>query len=508
MSVTAETLDLVKVAQTNSADDLLKSFVQPASATVGLQAYNLEAPSKKLYPVLTPLRNLLPRVSGGFSIQANWKAVTDINVGNVRAGVGEGLRGGIITHAQSEYLAAFRGFGLENNVTFEANYAAKNYEDVKALAVTTLLQAVMIQEERLILGGNTSVALGTTPTPTTATATTGGTIAAATYNVVCVALTLQAYLDMVGVNNGGIGVTFSNLTATVPGQITRTNAGGGTSTFGGGSARPSSAASQATTGSTSTISASVTPVSGAFGYAWFVGTSGNERLQAVTSINSVLLTSLTNSTNQLLSAIPGGIVTDFSTSTLDFDGLLTQAVKSGSNAPIITQATGTAGTGSGLTADNAGGILEFEQMFATFYSRYRLSPTKIYVAPQELINIAKKVIQGSGAPLLQLISKAEEVTTVQAGMKIGSYVNKVTGDLVPVIVHPNMPAGTVFFFTETLPYPLADTPYVARMLMRQDYYQLEWPLVTRRYDYGVYADGVLQHYAPFSMGLITNIGNS
>jgi len=507
MSNTEETLDLVKVAQ-SSSDELLKSFVQPSSSTSGLQAYNLEAPSKKLYPVLTPLRNLLPRVSGGFAIQANWKAITDVNVNNVRAGVGEGLRGGIITHAQSEYLAAFRGFGLENNVTFEANYAAKNYEDVKALAVTTLLQAVMIQEERMILGGNNSVALGTTPTPSTTTATTGGTIAAATYSVVCVALTLQAYLDMVGVNNGSIGSTFSNLTSLVPGQITRTNAGGGTSVFGGGSAKPSTAASQVTTGSTSTLSATVAAVTGAVGYAWFVGASGSEKLQAVTSINSVALSSVLNSTNQALSAIAGGASTDFSTSSLDFDGMLSQAFKTGSNATIITQANGTAGTGTGLTADNAGGIVEFEQMFASLYSKYRLSPTRIYVAPQELINIAKKVIQGSGAPLLQLISSIDETTTIRAGAKIGSYVNKVTGDVVPIIVHPNMPAGTVFFFTETLPYPLADTPYVARMLLRQDYYQLEWPLVTRRYDYGVYADGVLQHYAPFSMGIINNIGNA
>lgn len=507
MSITSETIELAKTAQ-SKPDELIKSFVQPGTATTGLQAYNLEAPSKKLYPVLTPLRNLLPRITGGYSTQANWKAITDINVQNVRAGVGEGLRGGIIQHAQSEYLAAFRGFGLENNVTFEAAYAANGYEDVKALAVMSTLQATMVQEERTILGGNTSLALGTTPTPTTATATTGGTLAAATYNVVCVALTLQAYLDMVGANNGGIGVTFSNLTALVPGQITRTNAGGGTSVFGGGSARPSTAASQVTTGSTSTISASVTPVNGAVGYAWFVGTAGNERLQTVTSINSVLLTSLTNSTNQLLSAIPGGAATDFSTSSLDFDGLLTQAFKPGSNSTIITQATGVAGTGTGLTADNAGGIVEFEQMCVQLYNRYRLSPSVIYVAPQELVNISKKVIQGSGAPLLQLISQVGDKTVIMAGTKVGTYLNKVTGDVIPVVVHPNMPAGTVFFYSQSVPYPMSGVTTVARMLLRQDYYQLEWPLVQRRYDYGVYFDGVLQHYAPFSMGIITNIANA
>jgi hypothetical protein len=49
---------------------------------------------------------------------------------------------------------------------------------------------------------------------------------------------------------------------------------------------------------------------------------------------------------------------------------------------------------------------------------------------------------------------------------------------------------------------------VTQMLMRQDYYQLEWPLVSRKYEYGVYADGVLQCYAPFSLGVINNIANA
>lgn len=503
-NITQETIELAKSAQSNP-DDLIKSFVQPGTATTGLQAYNLEAPAKKLFPVLTPLRNMMPRDTGGFAIQANWKAITNINVANMRAGVAEGLRGGRINHEQSEYLAAFRGFGLENDVTFEAGYAAKGYEDVKALAVTSTLQALMIQEERTILGGNTSLAMGTTPTPTTATATTGGTIAAATYNVICVALGLQAYLDMVGANNGGIGQIFDPATSAVPGQITRTNAGGTTTIFGGGNAQQSAAASQATTGSTSTLSATVARVSGAVGYAWFVGTAGNERLQTVTSINSVTLTALVG-TGQLASAIPGGAA-DRSTSAVDFDGLLVQAFKPGSNATIIAQPTGVAGTGTPLTADGAGGIVEFEQLFVNMYNRYRLSPSVIMVSSQELINISKKVISGSGAPLLQLFREIDGPTTIVAGTKIGSYMNKVTGDVVPVVVHPNMPAGTILFYTQNVPYPMSGVPSVARMLLRQDYYQLEWPLQQRKYDYGVYFDGVLQHYAPFSMGIITNIAN-
>ena len=47
---------------------------------------------------------------------------------------------------------------------------------------------LMIQEENMLLGGNCSVDLGTTPTPTVSNAGTGGSIGAATYNVICVAL--------------------------------------------------------------------------------------------------------------------------------------------------------------------------------------------------------------------------------------------------------------------------------------------------------------------------------
>lgn len=501
---TAETIELLKAAQ-NQPDDIIKSFVNPGSATTGLQAYNLEAPSKKMYPVLTPLRNSIPRVSGGFAIQANWKAITGINVGNQRAGVSEGQRGGVINHQLKEFFAAFRGFGLENNVTFEANYASKNFEDVKALAVQQTLEGTMIQEERLILGGNTSVSLGTTPTPA-AVAGAGGSLADATYSVICVALGLQAYLDTVGVNNGSIGEYFDAASAAVPGQITRTNADGSTDSFGGGSARKSAAASVAITGASGAgkISATVAAVPGAVGYAWYVGAAGSEKLVACTSINSVVITAAAGAGAQAAADLSAA---DHSTSSLDFDGLLYQAVKPGSNAYIKIMPTGTAGAGTPLTSDGAGGIAEFEEAFVNFYNRYRLSPTTIYVSSQELVNITKKIVANGGAPLLRLTTDAANQGTIQAGVVVGEYLNKVMGVKVPLRVHPNLPAGTVLFHTDRLPYPMANVGNVVQMNMRQDYYQLEWPLRTRKYEYGVYADGVLQHYAPFALGIITNIAN-
>lgn len=503
-----DALDAIKAAQSkalNDNQDLNKSFTQPnGDPTQGLQAYDLEKPSKKFYPVLTPLRNSIARVTNGFATQANWKVISGINVNNQRAGVSEGRRGGVIQHRSDDYFASYRAYGLENSVTFEADYAAKNFEDVKALAVQQTLEATMIEEERLILGGNTSLALGTTATPALAGATTGGTLAAATWSVICVALGSQAYLDVVGINNGSIGQQFG-ADASVPGKITRQNADGTVETFGGGSAQKSTAATVATTGATGSITATVTPKVGAVGYAWYLGAAGSERLIAVSTINSVVLTTAPVGTEQLASELNAE---DNSVSTLDFDGLLVQAFKPNSNAYIKVMPTGTAGVGTPLTSDGAGGVVEFEEAFENFYRKYRLSPDVIYVSTQELLSITTLIIKNGGAPLLHLNVDANNPASLQAGVVVGSYQNKITGTRVPLRIHPNLAAGTIFMFTSRLPYPLANVGNVVQMKMRRDYHQIEWPLRTRRYEYGVYADGVLQHYAPFSMGVITNIAKS
>ena len=245
-------------------------------------------------------------------------------------------------------------------------------------------------------------------------------------------------------------------------------------------------------------------VAGAVGYAWYVGAAGSEKLVACTSINSVVITAAADAGAQAAADLAAA---DHSTSSLDFDGLLYQAVKPGSNAYIKIMPTGTAGAGTPLTSDGAGGIAEFEEAFVNFYNRYRLSPTTIYVSSQELVNITKKIVANGGAPLLRLTTDAANQGTIQAGVVVGEYLNKVMGVKVPLRVHPNLPAGTVLFHTDRLPYPMANVGNVVQMNMRQDYYQLEWPLRTRKYEYGVYADGVLQHYAPFALGIITNIAN-
>ena len=70
-----------------------------------------------------------------------------------------------------------------------------------------------------------------------------------------------------------------------------------------------------------------------------------------------------------------------------------------------------------------------------------------------------------------------------------------------------MPAGTILFDTRTVPYPLSGVGNLVQVKTRREYQAVDWPVTTRRYEAGVYADEVLQHFFPTALGIITNIGN-
>lgn len=501
MSATNETLELIKQSRGAPSAELLKAWTQSGSAISGITAYDLEAPSKKLYPVITPLRNEIPRVSGKGGIQANWRSVTGINTTGVRAGVSQGNRAGVITTTTSDNNAAYKGYGLEDSVTFEADYAAEGFEDVKALAVEGLLRATMIAEEKIILGGVSSYPLGNTPTPTLTTANTGGSVTGNIgFGVGCVALTLDAFLN-------------GSLAGGIPQTITRTNADGSTDTVNGGTARPSSQANitTAVSSNVSTVSASVTSVVGAVAYAWYWGAnSGNLTLGAITTINSVLITaSATGNASQAGGNFQALTAADKSADSLVFDGLLTFASQSSLGSTQVTQATGTPGTGTPLTADGAGGIVEIDTMLKSMWDNYRLSPDTMWVNSQEMKNIAAKILQGSQTAAQRFVFDANQ-GMVAGGVMVRQYLNKFAmngATVLDIKLHPNMPAGTILFTTKKLPYPLSNVTNILQMRMRRDYYQIEWPVTTRKYTYGVYADGVLQNYFAPSQAIITNIGN-
>ncbi len=462
--------------------------------STGLVAYDLQAPAKQLFPVLTPLRNVIPRVPGGIGTATNWKRVTGINTLALRGFVPEGTRNGVVTTAVDDKSASYKALGLEDSVTFEAELAGQGFENVRATQAQRLLWATMIEEELADLGANLSVTLGTPTAPTVSVVDGGGTIAddAGGYVVRVVALTLHGYLA-------------SSLANGVVGLVSVTPADGSTPfTYGGGSSLPSDPTNSGAVanGGDSAIQAYTPIVAGAVAYAWYVGAhDGNVTLQAITLINSVELTSLAT-THQNVTAITA----DNSKNTLGYDGILYHAWTSGSGAYIKNLATGTPGSGTGLTSDGVGGIVEIDEALESLWENYKLTPTMIYVNVQEAKNITKKVLASSGMTYNVSLTAGQELT---AGAVVMRYLNKfgMGNTVVPIRVHPYLPAGTMTGLCEQLPYPINGVPNVFEKRLRRDYYQIEWPLRTRKYESGVYFDGVLAHYYPPSMFVITNIAD-
>jgi hypothetical protein len=490
-------------------DDMKKSV----TISTGLTYYDLRAPALNLFPTVTPLRNSIPRLQRDHpGDSAHWKTV-DNTIGSGQPYMGwvpEGQRSASMSYRTSNHSLSYMTLGEEDSLTEEARFAAQGFEDEDALVQLRLLLRTFIKEEAAILGGNQSLALGTPSTPVVSTVTTGGSLAVGTYSVIVVALTQEGYLN-------------SSIANGVAQSLAITGNDGQSYTLNGGSSNKSSSGSVVTTGTTSTISATATPIAGAVAYAWYASTpAGSEKLQAITTVNSVALTAITT-TNQAVSAITA----DCSTNTnYAYDGMLTWGLKqSGYYAnPYVnymatsTAAAGISGTGTPLTASYRGSVTQVDTMFQTMWNTALLSPTVGYLNSQELLNVTNKVLAGgsSTAPLVRYYTEMDqsggmEYKLTAAGV-VSYYYNPFTPDggvRIPLNIHPYLAPGTMLFWAENLPpwYVSNAVPECAVMQTRQDYYAEVWPKTTRAQFYGVYTQEVMAMYVPFSMGIITNIGN-
>jgi hypothetical protein len=522
--ITQETLAAFRKALSAPSDDIAKAI----STGTGLVAFDLQAPAKNLYPVITPLRNVIPRVGGGTGTATNWRQVNAI-IGSGFDAMGwvpEGQRSGQMSYSTSNRSATYVTIGEEDAATYEAIAAGQHFEDIQARMTFRLLQKMMLKEEMAILGGNAGgsnggVSLGTPATPLLSAQTNASsTLSTATYYVQVVALTLEGFQNAGGTAlNTVAGSANSAVTAAslIPTQKTVTGADGRTYTLSGGSSNISALSSgQAITSGTNALAATVTAVQGAVAYAWFLGTTnaaGNGTLQAITTINSVVISAPLVSGTQPASQITAD---NSYNPSYAYNGLLTTALASGSNAYVNVMATGTGGVGTPLTASGRGSVVEIDTMFQTMWNNFELSPTVLYVNAQELRNITTKVLSNSSGPLLRYeradSAEAGGEYQITASGTIAYYYNPfaLNGGLrIPVRIHPRVPPGTLIGWAENLPiqYQSNEVPNVAEVKTRMDYYQIDWPIVTRQRQVGVYAEAVLAVYAPFAMGVITNIGN-
>lgn len=492
---------------------------QGISTQSGLNFYFLEEQAKTIYPVYYPLLASVPRtlpMYGGRRVggpAVNWKAIVGINNGGYPA-ISEGNRNAAMKFTERDFSANFKYLGQDDFVTFQAEFAGLGFDDNLSLSMAATLNQSLNDEERMILFGNEGTAsggngfqLGTCGT----VAITGPTAGAGVPNgsqiyVACIALTgwgvtLGANVtDNSGVQNG------------VQLPFVRTSMNGAQDTINGGTSAYSAIAGPSTAATTAsgTFKATVTAISGAMGYAWYVGSSNSYAalfFYSMTSAPTVTITSIPTAPAQALNATTtvGAFTTDNSANALDFCGETTISFAKGGYWKDLG--------GANLTANGDGTIAEFDAFQDYMWSKYKIPLNKIWLGGT-LINSVTNKISGTGVAnnVQRFNATMDQKGNISGGMRANNYLIKYgprAGDAAPIDTHPWLPAGVIFFELLENPYPAAanSIPAVRRMVTLEDRFGILWPYTTLQHQYGVYVFETMQHYIPFGMGMLTGVGN-
>jgi hypothetical protein len=466
---------------------------QGMTTGLGMVFYDLRPPAYLLFPLNTPLRNSIPRsgpVNAGAGTAAHWKAYLNPNATGNFAGVAEGQRNAFLSFQEKDYTAAYKELGQESFTTFTGQFAGEGFTDPMADAQTMVLNAIMLSEEGMILGGNTSLSLGAPAAPVATLLTAASGLASSTnVSAMVVAITPFGWAMQ-----GGLAAVAAGLTP----SLTRANADG-TSTVVSGGISPVSPASNvvATSSGHEQVSFTVAPVKGAVAYAWFINvtdasapTTANSKLQAITNCCTFTLATVPSGSGQTAAAT--GLSTDNSTNALAFDGLLTIAANSGTWVDL---------GGMELTPNGDGTIKEVESILQSIWIQFQATVDDVYVSSDQLLKVSTAILAGtSGNPSSFKIN----LDMSQAGKIVGgsmsvSYLSKYTMGGAKVInfkLHPGLPPGTMLFDISTNPYPQSRLTNIREILTQRDYYSLLYPIRTRRWEFGTYTHEVLAHRLP------------
>lgn len=483
------------------------------STSTGFNFYDLRGPAYFLFPINTPFIQMIGKkgkVNAGVGTAANWKATRNPNSTNVYVGVAEGQRGPTATPNEIDYFATYKELGMEGGNTFTSQFAGEGYTDNLGDEHFRNLARLRLGEEMMTLlgnsgtgAGNQGIALGTPTAPVVALAAGGSIVDATKITVAVVAI------SGMGLNPGGQGGYVAP--PTVSGGLTTTytvnGADGSVRTQAGGISHISALSNSVTTGSgDNTVTGSTPAVQGAFAYAWFVSTNGTPTL------TNSLITLITNYPNFTLTTTAGqgsqtgaatGLNVDNSYSTLDFDGLLTYAMRFGRWVDM---------NGTSLTPQGNGLVLEVEQDLQYFWENFQVQPDGIWCAADTRLAL-DQCIAFSATGTNSYIFAYDKATqgAIMGGFFVDSYKSKYSmnpagGAAIPIRLHPMIPLGCIYYDLANNPYPHSRIPAVREFLTQRDYYSIEWPVTTRSWTYGTYVHEVLAHYMPWVSGIRTSVG--
>jgi hypothetical protein len=454
-NVTEETLAAIQKAQTTG---ILES--------TGIYSYDLSGMVSQV-PVVTPFRDLVSRTkSTDGNPNAIWRAIMNVNSSQPDPSMGWDYAANEVLIDEQDFQAKYMPTGLAGLVTQDSFDLAIGYSDPYAYQTFNTLNQVLIGDDHKQLGAQ-SFALAAAAAPVLTVHTTGGTISTSTAYIAVAARTGSGYY------------------------------------YGSGNSQGNSAEATGMTGSTNSITATVTAIRGAVCYDWFYSANGSTwYYDTTTTTNTVTITAAISSNNALPSqqTCPGlsknwkGVASTVPTYSAsadngsananDYDGFL--ATLSGdysSTGQWVQSGTGTANpsvwnslNGAGLTL-TGGTVTEIESdIFLPLWNQVFCSPTAIMMNAAQAQEIANLIL-GSSSATTYLNTDASGRISVTAGGRVGEIVNAPAGGItVPIEVHVSLPPGTIIARTDRVPFPQANISSVLEQRCLRD---------TAQFDYGI-----------------------
>lgn len=481
----------VQQLQTQLSAELGKNITLTSPLTSGLVPFDLVAPTRLIYPVYSPFRNLVPRVPGqGTSHRA--KVMTSVSgalpgqlgvTGN-RVSIPEFPNGQTIganwpmqlpgsgTQDAIDVDIPYKFFGLTEAVSWLAQFSGQGFEDAAGLASLILLQEAMLLEERAMIG-STSIALGTPGVPGLTARTAGSGEKGITATGVYVAVTALNYYG-----------------ETLP--STRT------------------AVTSWTTGDV--VDVTISPVAGALAYNVYAGTGttdpGNAgmHLQATVGAAKFTLQGPLNTT----SAVPPTVDTGTAADT-DYEGFIPTISGHSSSGGSPVYPSGIEGSYVNLSVGEvlSEGVINtaLEAMWDGDSGIFA-DPDDIWGEGSDFTRLADSLAQESGNTNYRFFISQAESSGVKAGYAVSEYTNPITRKTINLRVHPYIPQGTAQLMQWKLPQPWTNVGNVWENVMVQDYLSISWPVVDVTFRYSLFWYGALFSPAVQYNGLLQGLQKS
>lgn len=457
----AQAAELQKMLADLTKTEFTSTYPISGSATIyGFALYDLQAPSKKIFPVYSPIRNRFPRTEGrGGAV--NWKQITAISgsggslapINHFLAELPSNSVGGLtlnlppeIQWAAGDVQTKYVPIGLSGSNSMIGQFAGRGFEDIRQLVSLSVLQALMLSEERGLGSGRTA-ALGAPSIASTSSQapTTGQTgLSGVTTNV---------YVKVSAI--------------TMMGETTL-----------------SGASTQATSNG-NVVTVNVTALTGAEAYNFYVSTGAADPGDG----SRWLMGTSGAPTFYLMGPLPTAgiaastVTSDTTNSANAYLGYFRQMEAASAYIPVLNRTIA---------------LNDIDAGFFSVYNSVKADPEELWAAAGLRQDYSQLVLSqaGSAANGYRVAWTADQQSGITAGVVVTAVLNKVTGREVPLRVHPWFKPGNLVAFSYTLPFPNSEVPNVWEVKLPQDYLAIDWPVIDMNYRTSVLAFGALIGYAP------------